>query len=135
MVQYRRTHPLAAAELESIGELLERRRRWAERMGAKFLFVIAPDKSTIYSDLVPERFNRLEGPSATDQIVAYLCATTQLEVLDLRGKLIALAAENVRSTCCAIRTGMSLAPSQAMRRSPTACTRCSRSSSRSASSG
>jgi hypothetical protein len=62
-------------------------------MGAKFLFVIAPDKSTVYPDHMPERFNRLAGPSATDQIVNYLRASTQVTVLDLRATLVAARRE------------------------------------------
>jgi hypothetical protein len=42
---------------------------------------------------VPERFNRLEGPSATDQIVRYLRARSRVDVLDLREKLIAARKE------------------------------------------
>jgi alginate O-acetyltransferase complex protein AlgJ len=89
MVQFRRTHPLTTNELENLRDLLERRRRWAEGMGAKFLFVICPDKSTIYSDQVPERFNRLDAPSATDQLIGYLRDTSKVDVLDLRGALFA----------------------------------------------
>jgi hypothetical protein len=88
MVLFRRTHPLTEAELESLGDLLERRRTWAASLGARFLFVIAPDKSTVYADQLPDRFNCLDGPSSTDQIVDYLAKFTRVDVVDLRGKLI-----------------------------------------------
>jgi alginate O-acetyltransferase complex protein AlgJ len=89
LVQYRRTHPLSPAELEKLRDLLERRREWAASLGAKFLFVIAPDKSTVYPDHLPSRINRLDAPSATDQLVAYLRDESSVDVLDLRPKLIA----------------------------------------------
>jgi alginate O-acetyltransferase complex protein AlgJ len=89
MVQYRRTHPLSSGELENLRDLLERRRQWAASLGAKFLFVIAPDKSTVYPDHIPNRFNRLDVPSATDQLIAYLRERSSVDVLDLRPRLIA----------------------------------------------
>ena len=51
--------------------------------------MIAPDKSTVYPDHLPSRIDRLDAPSATDQLVAYLRDESSVDVLDLRPKLIA----------------------------------------------
>jgi hypothetical protein len=75
-------------ELERIRDLLDRRRAWAESIGARYLFVVTPDKSTVYPELLPASINRLEGISETDQIVNHLNAHTKIDIVDLRRTLI-----------------------------------------------
>jgi hypothetical protein len=88
LANYRRVRPLSEYQLRRIAEIVDRRRAWAASMGAKFLFVITPDKSTIYPELLPASLNRVSGPSPTDQIIDYLHANTSVELVDLREKLI-----------------------------------------------
>jgi len=81
--QWRGTQPLSDSNLAEYSTMLEARRTWLSRRGAHFLFVVAPEKSTVYPELVPARF----GPPArtpTDQLLEYLHAHTQVDVLDLR---------------------------------------------------
>lgn len=93
--QHRGARPFSEAGLRNWAEQLEARRQWLASRGAHYLFVIAPDKQTIYSDKVPGRY----GPFArtpTDQLVPYLRAHTQVDVLDLRDPLrVARAAGDV----------------------------------------
>jgi alginate O-acetyltransferase complex protein AlgJ len=88
LVNYRRIRPLTEYQLRRIADIVDRRRAWAASMGAKFLFVITPDKSTIYPELLPASLNRLSGPSPTDQIIDYLHHNTPVNLVDLRGELI-----------------------------------------------
>jgi alginate O-acetyltransferase complex protein AlgJ len=88
LVNYRRIRPLTEYQLRRIAEVVDRRRAWAASIGAKFLFVITPDKSTIYPELLPASLNRVNGPSPTDQIVDYLHDNTSVNLVDLRGRLI-----------------------------------------------
>lgn len=85
--KYRRVLKLSDWRLRRLRDLLVSRKRWAEEMGAEFLFVIAPDKSTIYPELLPDWLDRLEGPTLTDQLVEYLRATSDVNIVDLRGPL------------------------------------------------
>ncbi len=81
--QFRGIRPLSDVELDVEAKTLEARRRWLARSGAHFLFVIAPEKCTIYPDIVPARFGP-PGRTPADQLIAYLRAHTQVDVLDLR---------------------------------------------------
>jgi hypothetical protein len=68
--------------------MLEARRDWLAARGVPYLFVVAPDKQSIY----PEALNRpmrrrVEGESRLDQLVAYLAAHSDVRVLDLREPL------------------------------------------------
>ncbi|APW60257.1 alginate O-acetyltransferase AlgX-related protein [Paludisphaera borealis] len=85
--RYRRVLPVTDRRLKRLQDLLESRRKWAESMGAKFVFVVAPDKSTTYSELLPEWLNPLDGPTFTDQLIDHLKATTNIEIVDLRPAL------------------------------------------------
>jgi alginate O-acetyltransferase complex protein AlgJ len=58
-------------------------RDFCTRNGARYLFVLAPNKETVYPDHVPSRFERL-GPSRLDQISAALPDDLRASFLDLR---------------------------------------------------
>ncbi len=90
--QHRGQRPFSAAELANWGDQLEARRRWIASRGAHFLFVIAPDKQSVYPDDVPARFGPF-GRSPADELMDYLHAHTQVDALDLRGPLRAARAD------------------------------------------
>jgi hypothetical protein len=87
LVQYRRLRPLSEEQLATLRRRLELRRRWAQSLGARFLFVIPPNKTTIYDEYMPDSLNRLSGRSQTDQVVEMLRAQTAIDVVDLRPAL------------------------------------------------
>lgn len=89
--QFRGIHPLSDDETEAYANTLEARRRYLAQNGAHFLFVIAPEKSTIYPERVPARFGP-PGRTPADQLVAHLHAHTQVDVLDLRAPVRAARA-------------------------------------------
>ena len=78
--------PLAPEELEAWRRLLEGNRDRLRERGIAYLFVIAPNKETIYPERVPARFNRV-GPGRFDQLIAYLEEHSDVEILDLRPAL------------------------------------------------
>ncbi|MES1175684.1 MAG: hypothetical protein ABUL62_15290 [Myxococcales bacterium] len=90
--QHRGHMPFPAAELSNWGTQLEARRTWLASKGAHFLFVIAPDKQSIYPEDVPARYGPF-GHSPADQLVEYLRGKTQVDVLDLRTTLRAARAD------------------------------------------
>jgi hypothetical protein len=59
----------------------------AER-GVKYLFVIAPDKQTIYPEHMPEDIRKARGRSRFDQFADHLKKRSDLAFLDLRGPLL-----------------------------------------------
>ena len=90
--QHRGARPFSDPELRDWAEQLEARRLWLASRGAHYLFVIAPDKQTIYPDQVPARSGPF-GRTPADELVPYLHAHTGVDVLDLRGSLRVARAE------------------------------------------
>ncbi|MBK8179578.1 MAG: hypothetical protein IPK67_11975 [Planctomycetes bacterium] len=81
--------PFSQDQLESWARVLETKRRLLESMGVRYLHVVAPDKESIYGELLPG-FMRPLGPTRYDQLLEYLAAhAPEVEVLDLRPALIA----------------------------------------------
>ena len=82
------TAPLSAPALQSIRDTYERRRRWMDERGIKYLVVFCPDKAAIYPEFFPAGHLCAPAPSVLDQ----LCTALQqsgIAVLDLRPALIA----------------------------------------------
>jgi hypothetical protein len=61
---------------------------WLNEQGIEYVFVIAPNKSTIYFDQLPNYISRVNDKSATDQLFGYLREHTNVTVVDLRPRLI-----------------------------------------------
>lgn len=81
---HRGVHPFTERELDACCRLLEARRAACERRGAAYVFVIAPDKESIYPDLLPAGCEPV-GPSRLDQLVRAVARDApRVELLDLR---------------------------------------------------
>jgi hypothetical protein len=74
-------------QLRDWQDLLERRRDWLAQRDIKFLFVVAPDKASVYPDELPSWMPQTHPATKIDQFVAYMKAHSTVEVLDLRGPL------------------------------------------------
>lgn len=83
--------PLSEDELEGWRFAIQAQRDAVARLGADFLFVIAPNKETIYPHLMP-RGRNFVGPSRYDQVLERLRTKSDVPVLDLRPALRAEAA-------------------------------------------
>lgn len=86
---YRRLAPFSNEQLSRWRDLLVRRRDWLRAHGIPFLFFVAPDPQTIYPEYMPESLGRAPGPSRLDQLLAYLRAHSDLDVIDVRPVLLA----------------------------------------------
>jgi alginate O-acetyltransferase complex protein AlgJ len=75
-------------DLEAWRLLLERRRDWLASRGIKYLFVVPPDKHSVYPEYLPEWLARNIKPGKLDQFMDYMKAHSTVEVLDLRKCLI-----------------------------------------------
>ena len=86
---YQNTNPLSQAELSAIRSSLEKFRNEVESQGAVFMFVVAPDKQTIYPENVPYQISKLDGYSRLDQLTDYLkSGDNAFPILDLRPVLM-----------------------------------------------
>ena len=80
---FQRTAPLSPEELEVWRRRLEQRRDWLAARGIRYLFAVAPNKESIYPELMPPRYQRREGPSRLEQLLAHLRHTSTVELVDL----------------------------------------------------
>lgn len=79
---------LTEAELEQWRSVLEERQRISERHGARFLAFLAPDKSTVYPEYLPDWMQRETPVSNLDLLQNYLAKHSNVPLIDLRPALI-----------------------------------------------
>jgi hypothetical protein len=77
------------ADLQNWQKLLETRRAWLAQRGEKYIFVVAPNKESIYPEYLPEWVVKSGAPGKLDQFLAHMRAHSTVPVLDLRPSLIA----------------------------------------------
>ena len=82
--------------------LLETRRDWLAARGIKYLFVIPPDKHTVYPEYLPAWVPESKMPSKVDQLLDHMKAHSTVQVLSLRDPL--LEAKRLESTYLATDT-------------------------------
>jgi hypothetical protein len=76
-------------DLRDWQKLLEGRRDWLGQLGGKYIFVVAPNKETMYPEYLPKWVAKTGQPVKLDQFLAYMRQHSTVSVLDLRPKLIA----------------------------------------------
>src|SRR5262249_53517229 len=84
---YRATEPFTAEQLDRCIELFEARHDWLAERGLRYLLFFAPNKQTIYPELMPAAVNRVHPETRLDQLTAGLRARGSVPVLDLRQAL------------------------------------------------
>ena len=75
-------------ELEQFASSIMAIKNWLRDRGIEYIYVIAPNKHTIYFDKLPDHITKQNKFSATDQLVDYLRANTDVTVIDLRKALL-----------------------------------------------
>jgi alginate O-acetyltransferase complex protein AlgJ len=85
---YRNLKPFTAEELLYWQTILEQRRNWLKRRGIHYLFTIAPNKSTIYPEFMPDAIRKINSQSRQDQLIEHLKKYSTLSILDLRPALL-----------------------------------------------
>jgi len=79
--------PFTQGELEAWRSNLEHKRNWLAKHGIRYLFVVAPNKQTIYPEYLPDYLQKDRGQSRLQQLVAYLKTHSDVSILDLSGVL------------------------------------------------
>ncbi len=85
---YRGLCPFAQAELEAWKRCLEERQQWLAARGIAYLFVLAPNKHSIYPEFLPGNLKRVRPQCRADQFFEYLLAHSTVPLLDLRAPLL-----------------------------------------------
>lgn len=86
---YRGLVPFTDQELKRWQRMLESKRDSLKTKGIEYVFVIGPNKESIYPDYMAPRFNRVHPRTRMDQLVLHMKKHSDLEILDLRPALIA----------------------------------------------
>ncbi|HWK44676.1 MAG TPA: hypothetical protein VNT30_08135 [Stellaceae bacterium] len=82
------------AELERWVATAEENRKWLAERGIAYYIVVAPDKSTIYPEYLPDYPPLPNSTTRLDQLVARLQKSPDLELIDPRQELRAAKAEH-----------------------------------------
>ena len=80
--------PLSDEQLRLGKQHLENRRDQITSMGAKYVFVVVPNKQTIYPEYLPLTASTIEGPTRMDQFLEYMLQHSDFQPIDLRPNLI-----------------------------------------------
>ena len=83
----RGARPLTPQALADWQRLLERRRDWLAARGSEYLFLVAPNKETIYPQQLPDWLTFVRPKSKLDQFLDYMRSHSTVKVLDLRPAL------------------------------------------------
>lgn len=75
-------------QLEVFAQSIVTTKNWLADQGIKYVYVIAPNKHTIYFENLPEYIKKKNKESSTDQLVTYLNKNTDINVIDLRKALL-----------------------------------------------
>lgn len=62
-------------------------RDWLAQQGIHYVYVITPNKHTVYTDKLPDFIKKVHPQSATDQLFEYLQEHTDIVAVDLRAAL------------------------------------------------
>jgi alginate O-acetyltransferase complex protein AlgJ len=81
-------NPFAPGQLEAWKKLLESHRDWCVRHGCAYIFVIPPDKQTIYPEHLPIWLPPAKKPTKLDQFIAYMTTNSTVPILDLRPTML-----------------------------------------------
>jgi len=85
---YRNSRPLTSKELEKIKKYLETKYYWLKEQDINYLFVITPNKHTIYGENIPSNIRKVNNKSRYDQIIEYIGAHSEVPLIDLRPVLL-----------------------------------------------
>lgn len=84
---YRRNDPLTLEELRSWKVGLEEKHAWLKQQGIPYLFIVIPDKYSIYPEYMPKHIRQVGKQTRLDQLVDYM-KNSEVPVLDLRPALL-----------------------------------------------
>jgi len=74
-------------DLQNWQALLEHRRDRLAQLGVKYIFVVAPDKESVYPEQLPGWLKKVQPVTKLDQFFAYMRTHSTVDVVDLRPAL------------------------------------------------
>jgi hypothetical protein len=89
IADYRNLTLFSEKSLERKVSTLVNREKWLSQRGIKYLYAIVPNKSSVYPEYMPDRFNQVNRLSLVDQFSGQISRNTDIAFLDLRSPLLA----------------------------------------------
>ncbi len=86
---YRGTDLFTTSELARWKQVLTERKNWLAKRGIRYVFVIAPNKHSVYAEFMPRSINRVSEHSRLEQLADYLKDETDLTFINLLEPLMA----------------------------------------------
>ena len=83
---YQRVIKLSDNDLYRISRILELQDEYLSQQGVRLVFMVAPNKASIYPEYMPERFVRLDSKSDYERLCEYL-SDSGLDIIDLHESL------------------------------------------------
>jgi hypothetical protein len=88
MKDYRGLAPFTDPDLLLIQSTLDRRRKELADRGIAYVVAVAPNKSSVYGEYLPDYITRVRDTTRLDQVVSWLGAHSRFALVDLRRALI-----------------------------------------------
>lgn len=85
---HRNTDPYTQEELDEVVRVYDERATWLAARDIEYLLVVAPDKHTIYPELLPDAYAPVRPWGRLDQLFGRLRERTEVPFLDLRPMLL-----------------------------------------------
>ncbi|MET0051337.1 MAG: hypothetical protein ABW095_09705, partial [Candidatus Thiodiazotropha sp.] len=75
-------------DLQWVASYMSSMKKWLNDQGIEYLFILLPNKHTIYSEFLPDYIQKVNPRSSSDQLVDYIRDHTDVTLVDLRQRLL-----------------------------------------------
>jgi alginate O-acetyltransferase complex protein AlgJ len=91
---YKKSTRLTEEDMQHWTQKYEERRAWLADRGIKYIYMLAPNKQSVYPELMPPTFNHTEIEPPQDQLTAWLAAHSTFRLFPLRDTLVDARRDN-----------------------------------------
>ncbi|MET0026284.1 MAG: hypothetical protein ABW101_01500 [Candidatus Thiodiazotropha sp.] len=75
-------------DLQYVTAYMSKLKQWLNGQGIQYMFVLLPNKHTIYPEYLPDYLKKVTPYSSADQLVNYIRNNTDVNVVDVRQRLL-----------------------------------------------
>ncbi len=75
-------------ELQWVAHYMSTMKKWLNDQGIEYLFVLLPNKHTVYPEFLPDYIQKVNPRSSSDQLVDYIRGHTDVALVDVRQLLL-----------------------------------------------
>ncbi len=82
-------------DLQKVASYMSTMKQWLNAQGIEYLFVLVPNKHTVYPEFLPDYIQKVNPQSSSDQLVDYIRGHTDVTLVDLRQRLLGSKKEHL----------------------------------------